>query len=230
MRANISRLLDGLAFDVSEDVLPPWQSSSAILASLHEHPEWLGHMRRVVDVGCGSGVLACWLARRGLNVTALDINTTAAMATAANASCNGLRMHILICDLTCCLTAGTVDALIANLPFDPDGSRNHGRLTGALVDAEYRAHRRLLVDAQRLLNNDGRIVLASSPTIGCDNLLWTIIAEEGWVLLDSASIWLNAPTPKHPDKSHLYRTLLLGKQETSSRNRLQGVGRCRDPG
>ncbi|MCL5998001.1 MAG: methyltransferase [Chloroflexi bacterium] len=226
MRTTISRFLDGLALEVPEGVLPPWYSSLAILAALSEHPEWLAHVRRVVDVGCGSGVLACWLARRGLNVIALDIDTTAAIATSANASRNGLRVKILVCNLTYCLAAGTVDALISNLPFDPDGSRNHGRLTRALVDAEYRSHRRLLVDAQRLLDNDGRIVLASSPTIGDGDLLRTIIAEEGWAVLDLASTWLNAPTPKHPDKRHLYCTLLLGKQGASSRNWPHGYVLC----
>jgi ribosomal protein L11 methyltransferase len=49
---------------------------------------------RVLDVGCGSGVLAVVAAMLGAEVTAVDVDPEAVRATAANASANGVRVEV----------------------------------------------------------------------------------------------------------------------------------------
>lgn len=59
---------------------------------LLEHlPKTLGRQGEpVLDVGCGDGIIAAWLARRGAEVTAVDINAFAVAATRRTFALNGL--------------------------------------------------------------------------------------------------------------------------------------------
>ncbi len=70
---------------------------------------------RVIDYGCGSGVLALAAARLGAaEVHAYDIDPQALIATRGNAAVNGVlsRVHIHECGST---LPGSVDVLLANI-------------------------------------------------------------------------------------------------------------------
>jgi ribosomal protein L11 methyltransferase len=65
-------------------------------------PERAGHWRRVLDYGCGSGILAIGAAVHGAQtIDAVDIDPQAVDSTVANALANGVR-----------LTAGSPDAAV----------------------------------------------------------------------------------------------------------------------
>ena len=71
-------------------------------------------VRRVVELACGTGSLACLLARRGYSVTAVDFSPD--MLTAAEQKCRGLDVTLLCQDMSRLeLPPGQTDAVICCL-------------------------------------------------------------------------------------------------------------------
>jgi release factor glutamine methyltransferase len=70
-------------------------------------------------MGTGSGALAVYLARRGAEVTAIDINPMAVRCARANASLHGLegRMRVLEGDLFAPIAGQRFDLILFNPPF-----------------------------------------------------------------------------------------------------------------
>jgi SAM-dependent methyltransferase len=80
---------------------------------------------RALDLGCGEGADACWLAERGWTVIAVDISDTALQRAAAEADVRGLsdRIEFTQCDLSDGFPDGTFDLISAQflhsmIPFD----------------------------------------------------------------------------------------------------------------
>lgn len=69
--------------------------------------------RTVLDVGCGSGVLALAAAQRGLTATGIDIDADAATASRSNAQLNGLSAEFSTLPLQ--QVQGTYDLVVANV-------------------------------------------------------------------------------------------------------------------
>ena len=96
--------------------------------------------RRVLDLGCGSGVLACYMARHGARVTGADITEHGTRLTAANAASRGLSVSVVRTDAE---AMGFADA-----SFDfvlSWGVLHHSRST-----------ERALVEVRRVLRPGGR--------------------------------------------------------------------------
>lgn len=76
----------------------PWAGGLALARHVLRHPNIvLG--RRVLDLGCGSGVVAIAAARSGAAaVRAVDVDPCAAVATRLNAVANGVRVECLQAD------------------------------------------------------------------------------------------------------------------------------------
>src|SRR5579859_2124351 len=58
---------------------------------------WLG--RNVLDLGCGTGEVACWLAEQGYRTIALDSSAAMLAVGAAKAAKDGLQLDWLQADL-----------------------------------------------------------------------------------------------------------------------------------
>ena len=78
-----------------------------------------------LDLGCGEGADACWLAERGWTVVAVDISDTALQRAAAAAQAKGLgnRIEFVQHDLSDGFPDGTFDLISAQflhsmIPFD----------------------------------------------------------------------------------------------------------------
>jgi SAM-dependent methyltransferase len=83
---------------------------------------------RALDLGCGEGGDACWLAERGWTVVAVDISDTALQRAAADADARGLgdRVEFAQHDLSDGFPDGTFDLISAQflhstIPLDRPG-------------------------------------------------------------------------------------------------------------
>jgi release factor glutamine methyltransferase len=76
---------------------------------------WSG--RRVLDLGCGSGVIGLALAQAGAEVIASDINPAAVANTAANARANELALTAVVADLLAGIRTEALDCVVINPPY-----------------------------------------------------------------------------------------------------------------
>ena len=74
---------------------------------------------RWLEVGCGSGVVACALARAGAHVTATDVDPEAVRNTRLNAALGELTIEASVGDLFAPVAGRRFHAVAANLPFWP---------------------------------------------------------------------------------------------------------------
>ena len=74
--------------------------------------------KTILDVGAGSGLLALFAAKKGGQVTALDIHPLAVQTTRENAQLNGIDLEVLESDLFQHLPPGQVfDMILVNPPY-----------------------------------------------------------------------------------------------------------------
>lgn len=100
-----------------------------------------------LDLGCGTGIIASWLARRGYQVRASDRSLAAVHSTAATAQANGLgdRVEVVWEDALAAVAPSSAQLIILNPPFHDQ--------TAVTVDP---AHR-LFAAAARSLAPGGRL-------------------------------------------------------------------------
>ncbi len=85
--------------------------------------------KSVLDVGTGSGLLALFAAKKGAQVTALDLNPQAATTARRNAAANDLALEVLESDLFAALPAGRrFDLVLVNPPYYPRSPRGLAEL------------------------------------------------------------------------------------------------------
>jgi len=74
---------------------------------------------RALDLACGRGTVAVWLAQRGLDVDAVDVSPVALAAGAALAEATGVEVRWHAADLDDGLPAGTWDVIVCQRFRDP---------------------------------------------------------------------------------------------------------------
>lgn len=101
--------------DISEnpEVYPPSDDSILLIESLVVRDG-----ERILEVGCGSGVVSIHCAVNGCDVTAVDINPLAVELTRRNAAANGVDIRVSESDVYENVD-GRFDTIVFNLPYLP---------------------------------------------------------------------------------------------------------------
>ncbi|MDZ7713657.1 MAG: 50S ribosomal protein L3 N(5)-glutamine methyltransferase [Rhodovibrio sp.] len=134
----------GLAFTVNEHVLVPRSPLAELI--VEGFAPWVdpGRLRRVVDVGTGSGCLAVATAVYwpGVQVDAVDISREALVLARRNVEHHGVadRVEVIESDLLEALEGRRYDVILANPPYVPTASME-------TLPAEYRHEPRLGLEA-----------------------------------------------------------------------------------
>jgi len=156
----------GREFLVTPDVLIPRPETEHVIeTALELAPQ----ARRILDVGCGSGAIAITLSLElARPVWASDISLAALAVAAENARRLRADIGLLACDVTEAVAAGSLDLVVSNPPYVPQGEE--AGLQREIRDWEPRValfsgpagldmYRRLVADAARVLKPGGWLIL-----------------------------------------------------------------------
>lgn len=148
-----------------------WQSFETLGLTLVSHPGVFGHGKfdegtllmleslesslpktplKVLDMGCGDGIVSAWLAKRGHHVTAVDISAFAVEACKRTLAANELKGRVLCSDVFSALDGEQFDWIISNPPFHKER------------DVSYGPSQRLISQAPEHLSTAGRLVIVAN--------------------------------------------------------------------
>ncbi|MER6738955.1 HemK2/MTQ2 family protein methyltransferase [Streptomyces puniciscabiei] len=145
-------------------VYAPQDDTELLAESLREEAPPPG--ARVLDVGTGSGALALEAARRGAEVTAVDVSRLAVWTARMNAWLTGLPVRIRRGNLFGPVRGRTYDLILANPPYVPapgagGGPRGRARAWDAGQDGRLLLDR-ICRDAPVLLRPGGVLLIVHS--------------------------------------------------------------------
>ncbi len=156
----------GREFRVGPQVLIPRPETEHVVETVLP---LCGAGRRVVDVGCGSGAIAVTLAiESAAEVWATDISLDALALATENARRLGACVRLVACDLLAAVPDGSMDAVVSNPPYVPDGDgpglareiREYEPSVAVFAGPTgMEIYRRLEADAPRVLKPGGSIVM-----------------------------------------------------------------------
>ena len=118
--------VEGLPFVVLPDVFNPGLLRSG--AFLAEEVRGIDPSSRVLEMGCGAASAAVLAARRGCQVTAVDINPSAVRCAKINALLNDVEISVRHGDLFAPVYSERFDVVLFNPPYyrgDPSDSLDH---------------------------------------------------------------------------------------------------------
>ncbi|MEM2943927.1 MAG: methyltransferase [Methanomassiliicoccales archaeon] len=151
-------------------VYPPREDTFLLIKAIEVTPG-----ERLLEMGCGTGIVSIHCAVAGAVVTAVDIDKKAIECTKRNAKCNDVQIDAVHSDLFSS-TKGCFDTIIFNPPYipandDADGSVAwNGGECGTVVLA------RFLREAPRFLSEKGRIIVVVSSLMN-ENELKKILSD-----------------------------------------------------
>jgi release factor glutamine methyltransferase len=153
-----------IVFEDCNRVYPPAEDSYLLLGCVEVEPG-----ERILDMGCGTGLIALHCARTGGIVTAADINPKAVECTRRNAKLNGLDVQVVPSDLFLDIE-GEFDLIVFNPPYVPDEIKGDLERSWAGGDDGVRVLHRFLRAAPAHLANGGRILVLLSTAMGDEPL------------------------------------------------------------
>lgn len=153
-----------LTIDERKDVYPPSEDSILLIESLDVHPG-----ERILEIGCGSGVVSIHCAVNGASVTAVDINPSAVELTRNNAEKNNVPVSVMCSDLFENVE-GRFDTIVFNLPYLPVDDEGMLAKAWSGGDDGMGPLPRLLDEMDDHLTENGRLVVVASSLMDQDRL------------------------------------------------------------
>jgi release factor glutamine methyltransferase len=170
----------GGEFIVHEDVFSPAIFNDTLFFA-EELPVPAGGS--VLEVGCGTGVIALQVAKRGAaTVLATDINAAAVVNCRTNAQRHGLSDVVTarVSDVFSAVTAQEhFDLIFWNCPYFAAGRNDADALECSVFDPRYESIGRYLRDARAHRSPHGRVLMSFSRTLGDLPLLQQRAQEAG---------------------------------------------------
>ena len=153
-----------IGIEVTDDVYPPSEDSILLIESLD-----VREGERILEIGCGSGVVSLHCARNGGIVTSVDINPSAVECTRRNAERNGIELDVRQSDLFQNVLE-RFDTVFFNLPYLPVD--DEGMLAKAWSGGKdgLGPLPRLLGELKNHLYDGGRLVIVVSSLMDPDAL------------------------------------------------------------
>lgn len=145
--------------------------------------------KKVLDLGCGSGVLGIIAATNGADVTASDINPDAIIDTKKNAKRHNVKIKTVKSNLFKNIK-GKFDLILFNPPYIPSDAHDiyiSPSLRKALVSGKRGADimKIFLKEFHKHLNKGGRVLLIISSL----NKIKDSLEKKGWKEVDSAAFF-----------------------------------------
>lgn len=147
---------DGIKIETDGDVYPPSDDSFLLIESFH-----VKKGEKVLEIGCGSGIVSLHCAKNGAKVTAVDINPKAVELTKKNAKNNNLALDCFLSDVFENVE-GKFDTVVFNLPYLPVDEK--GPLEKSWSGGEHGVEPlpRLLPELRKHLAENGRLIIVVS--------------------------------------------------------------------
>ena len=122
---------------------------------------------RILEVGCGTGLISILCRKMGHPVEAVDINPAAVECTLANAKRNGIELWAHVSDLFSSVT-GKFDTVIFNPPYLPVEEEVPGFEQWAGGPDGFKVVRRFLTDLPRFMDKGGKCYIVLSDLADID--------------------------------------------------------------
>jgi len=142
-----------------ERVYPPREDTFLLLDCVSEVEG-----KRVLEMGCGTGIVALHCALAGVEVTAVDINPYAVSCAKENAERNCLEMEVIHSDLFLDVE-GRFDLIVFNPPYLPGDDKGYVEQSWAGGEGGIQVLERFLTEAPEHLARDGEILVLLSDTM-----------------------------------------------------------------
>jgi release factor glutamine methyltransferase len=106
----------GITLEIPPEVFHPgFFTSTKILLNYIKHKNFKGNL--FLELGAGSGLISVYVAKKGANVTATDINTVAINFLKKNAEQNNVDLNIIHSDIFNSIPVCLFDTIIINPPY-----------------------------------------------------------------------------------------------------------------
>ena len=134
--------------------------------------------QRVLDLGCGAGLIGAWAASRGAQVTLVDGDLQSVRSSEATLAASGLSGEVLHSDVDAALGERQFDVILTNPPF------HVGR--GVVLDVA----REFIATAGRRLVPGGKMYLVANEPLPYEQALGTlgtvreVVREQGFKVLE----------------------------------------------
>ncbi len=146
----------GIEIRECPEVYPPLEDTFLLLESLEAIPD-----QRVLEMGCGTGLISVHLAKAGAKVTAADVNPKAVECCRSNALRNQVEVRVVTSDLFSNIQ-GSYDLIVFNPPYL--AVKDEGELEKAWSGGESGVEplSRFLSEAPSFLSKGGSILILVS--------------------------------------------------------------------